>query len=141
MAPESDYRDDDAASAAKKLSDAGVTVNTGAHGQREGLGTHWEMWSFARGGFSPMEAIATATINSASYLGMENELGSIEEGKLADILILSRNPLSNIQNTDSVEYVILNGRMYEAETLAEQVSGDRSAPQLHWRDKSENHIH
>ena len=141
MAPESDYRDDDAASAAKKLSDAGVTVNTGAHGQREGLGTHWEMWSFARGGFSPMEAIATATINSASYLGMENELGSIEEGKLADILILSRNPLSNIQNTDSVEYVILNGRMYEAETLAEQVSGDRSAPQLLWRDKSENHIH
>ena len=140
MAPESDYKDDDAANVAKQLSDAGVIVNTGAHGQREGLGTHWEMWSFARGGFSPLEALATATINPAIHLGMENEIGSIEPGKLADMVILSQDPLENILNTDSVEHVILNGRIYEARTLAEEFSGERPPPKLYWHDKPESLI-
>ena len=90
MAPESEFRDDDAAAVAKTLMDNGVTVNIGAHGQREGLASHWEMWSFVRGGMSPMQALSAATINPATYLGMDADLGSIEPGKLADLVVLTK---------------------------------------------------
>ena len=69
MAPDADFRDDDAAAVAKQLLEEGVMVNVGAHGQREGLATHWEMWSFARGGMSPMQALSTATLTRLSTLG------------------------------------------------------------------------
>ena len=133
MAPESEFRDDDAAAVAKTLMDNGVTVNIGAHGQREGLASHWEMWSFVRGGMSPMQALSAATINPATYLGMDADLGSIEPGKLADLVVLTKNPLENIEYSDDVSHVMINGRFYRADTLAEQVTGDRPAPKLWWR--------
>jgi imidazolonepropionase-like amidohydrolase len=133
MAPESEFRDDDAAAVAKTLMDSGVTVNIGAHGQREGLASHWEMWSFVRGGMSPMQALSAATINPATYLGMDADLGSIEPGKLADLVVLTKNPLENIEYSDDVSHVMINGRFYRADTLAEQVTGDRPAPKLWWR--------
>lgn len=123
-APERDFRDDDAAAAAKLLLDAGVIVNTGAHGQREGLATHWEMWSFARGGMTPMQALSLATINPAKYLSMDADLGSIEAGKLADLVILNSNPLEDIRQTDDISHVMLNGRLYRAADLAEEVTGE-----------------
>lgn len=140
MAPEADYRDDDAAAAAKVLLDEGVLVNTGAHGQREGLGTHWEMWSFVRGGFSPMEALSAATINPAIYMGMSDDVGSLEVGKLADLVVLDANPLENIRNSDQISHVILNGRIYRAADLSEEVSGDASIAPFYWQGKAESAI-
>ncbi|MFO7550643.1 MAG: amidohydrolase family protein [Haliea sp.] len=140
MAPETDYRDDDAAAAAKVLLDEGIMVNTGGHGQREGLATHWEMWSFVRGGFSPMQALAAATINPATYLGMDKDLGSLEPGKLADLVILDRNPLEDIRHSDHISHIVLNGRVYEAESLAEVHTGDRTLQPFWWQGRPESEI-
>ncbi|TXS92882.1 amidohydrolase family protein [Parahaliea maris] len=140
MAPEADYRDDDAAAAAKVLLDKGIMVNTGAHGQREGLGTHWEMWSFVRGGFSPMEALSAATINPATYLGMSDDVGSLEAGKLADLVILEDNPLADIRNTDHISHVMVNGRLYRAGDLGEEVTGDAELKPFYWQGKPESEI-
>lgn len=124
MAPIEDYADDDAARGAKKLADAGVLVSIGAHGQREGLGAHWEMWSFARGGMSPVEALRTATTAPAEHLGFASDLGSLERGKLADLVILSANPLDDIRNTDDIEHVMQGGRLFEVKTMNEVITGD-----------------
>lgn len=132
MAPESDFRDKDSAAVARLLMEAGVSVHTGAHGQREGLATHWEMWSFVRGGMSPMQALSTATINPANYLGMEADLGSVEVGKLADLVVLSDNPLDDIRHSDNVEMVMLNGRLYRAQSLDEVAPGDSRLEPFWW---------
>ena len=140
IAPEEDYRDDDAAAVARQLMERGVIVNSGAHGQREGLATHWEIWSFARGGMSPLQALATATINPAKYLGMESEIGSLEVGKLADLQIVEGNPLTDIRITDRLTHVMLNGRLYRASDLREQITGDRSTAPLWWHNKKQYEI-
>jgi len=105
MAPEEDYADADAGAVSKKLMEAGVMVSIGGHGQREGLASHWEMWSFARGGMSPLQTLRTATTEPARHLGFDKDLGTLEKGKLADLVILSDNPLDDIRNTDKVEHV------------------------------------
>ena len=140
MAPESDYKDDDSAASAKVLMEAGVRVNIGAHGQREGLASHWEMWSFVRGGMSPMQALSAATINPATYLAMDGDLGSIEVGKLADLVILDANPLTDIRNSDKVSHIVLNGRVYESNTLAEVTTGDRKLQPFWWQGKPRSKI-
>lgn len=139
-APDADFRDNAAAAAAKVLLDAGIMVNTGAHGQREGLGTHWEMWSFARGGFSPMEALSAATINPAKYLAMDADVGSLEPGKLADMVIMNANPLDDIRNTDQISHVMINGHIYEADTLQETYTGDAELEPFYWQGKPESEI-
>lgn len=125
MAPEEDYADAVSAATAKKLMEAGVLVNIGAHGQREGLAAHWEMRSFVRGGMSPLQALMTATVNPAKFLGYDDDLGTLEKGKLADLVILSDNPLDDIAYSDRVEHVMQNGRLFEAKTMNEVVTGDR----------------
>ena len=104
-----------------------MLVNTGAHGQREGLGSHWEIWAFVQGGMSPMQALQAATIDPARHLGLARDLGSIENGKLADLLIVDGNPLEDIRVTDDIAYVVLNGRIYEGGTLAEKRDGSAQA--------------
>jgi imidazolonepropionase-like amidohydrolase len=135
MAPEEEFKDADAAAVAKLLLEAGVTVNTGAHGQREGLATHWELWSFVRGGMSPMQALSLATVNPARYLGMDQELGSIEAGKLADLLVLDADPLENIRHSDRIHWVVINGRIYNASNLHETLTGDTKLRPLWWYGK------
>lgn len=97
----------------------GGLAGIGSHGQLQGLGYHWEVWSVASGGMSNMNALRTATILGATALGLDKELGSIEEGKLADIIIMDANPLQNIRNTNTIRYVIKNGRLYDGNTLDE----------------------
>ena len=92
-------------------------VQLGAHGELQGLGAHWELWMFAQGDMTPMEALRAATIKGAQYLGLDNELGSLGTGKLADLVVLAKNPLENIRNSDSVRMVMLNGRLFHAESM------------------------
>jgi imidazolonepropionase-like amidohydrolase/Tol biopolymer transport system component len=138
MAPPADHQAfRDSAGNAKRLMESGVLVNIGAHGQREGLGSHWEMWSFVLGGMSPMQALKAATINPARYMGLARDIGSIEAGKLADLLIVEGNPLEDIRVTDDIAYVVLNGRIYEGGTLAEKVTGERKLAPFYWSAASE----
>jgi len=131
-APESDFYHITAARTAKQLADEGIAVTIGAHGQREGLGSHWEMWGFAQGGMSPYEVLRTATTDSARKLGMSDDIGSLEPGKLADLVILDANPLEDIYRTDEIHRVMLNGRLYDAATLNEVVTGDRETRPFFW---------
>ncbi len=133
-APEADYMDATSAATAKKLFEAGVPVSIGAHGQREGLGAHWEMWSFVRGGMSSLQALSTATITPAKHLGYAKDIGSLEPGKLADLIILGGNPLEDIANTDTVEHVMLGGRLYKADTMEEVLSGDKKRAPYYWEE-------
>lgn len=109
----------------KKMQDAGININLGSHGQLQGLGAHWELWMLTQGGMSNLQAIKCATINGAKHLGMDKEIGSIASGKLADLVILDKNPLTNIQNSNSVNMVMVNGRLYDAATLNEIGNYDR----------------
>jgi imidazolonepropionase-like amidohydrolase/Tol biopolymer transport system component len=132
IAPEEDYADTWAAREARKLADRGIQVNIGAHGQQEGIAAHWEMWSFVKGGWTPLQALQAATIMPARTLGMERDLGSLEVGKLADLVVLDANPLENIRNSDKIDQVMLGGRLYDAATLNERVTGNRVRPAYWW---------
>ena len=105
------------AASAKKLVEAGVRVNLGQHGQLQGLGCHWDMWAFAHGGASNFDVLRMGTKFPAEYLGLGDELGTIQTGKLADIALLAANPLENIENTDSVRYVVKNGELFDTESM------------------------
>jgi imidazolonepropionase-like amidohydrolase/Tol biopolymer transport system component len=132
LAPEEDYVDDDNAREAKKLADRGTLVSIGAHGQQAGLGPHWEMWSFVRGGYTPIEALRAATIVPATSLGYQKDVGSLEPGKLADLVVLDADPTQDIRNSDKVSQVMLGGRLYEAATLNEVTTGTRKRLPYWW---------
>jgi imidazolonepropionase-like amidohydrolase len=109
----------------KKLQDAGVNINMGAHGQLQGLGAHWELWMLQQGGMSNLQAIRCATINGAKSLGMDAEIGSLKAGKLADLIVLDANPLDNIRNSEQIRYVMVNGRLYNPDTMNETGNNDK----------------
>ncbi|MDI6623705.1 MAG: amidohydrolase family protein [Brevundimonas sp.] len=113
-APDNEWNHISVAREATRLAAEGVTVQIGAHGQREGLAAHWEVWSLTQGGMQPLEAIRAGTLNGAKALGMDGDIGSLEVGKLADMVVLDANPLENIRNTTSVAYTVLNGRVYDS---------------------------
>ena len=131
-APVGQYYDDRAARATKPLFDEGVMISIGGHGQREGLAAHWEMQSFQRGGYSPLEALTTATVNPARHLGMLDDIGTLEAGKLADMVILGSDPLEDIKNAEDVEHVIQGGRVYESDTMKEVITGDGGRGPYPW---------
>jgi imidazolonepropionase-like amidohydrolase len=136
MIPDEEYNNGFilASKSCKTLADAGVKVNLGAHGQLQGLGAHWELWMLAQGGMSNMQALRCATMNGAHYVGMDHAIGSLETGKLADLIILDKNPLEDIQNSQYVRYTMINGRLYDCETLNETITGSRSRSKFWWEN-------
>ncbi|HEX2444650.1 MAG TPA: amidohydrolase family protein [Vicinamibacterales bacterium] len=136
MADEDDFNHILIARGAKQIADAGGSVQVGAHGQLQGLGAHWEMWMLGQGGFTPIEVLRAATIDGARYLGLDGEIGSLEKGKLADLVVLDKNPLENIRNTESISMVMLNGRLYDGATMDEIGNHPRKRKPFYWeRDK------
>ncbi len=119
---------DDHAQFVNNLVKAGGNAGVGSHGQLQGLGYHWELWSIASGGISNHNALKVATIQGAKAIGLDGDLGSIEPGKLADLIILDKNPLEDIRNTNTVNKVMKNGRLYDGNTLDEEHPVVRKAP-------------
>ena len=118
----------------KKLYDRGVQMHMGAHGQMMGLGAHWEMELFTQGGFSNYDAIEIATINGFKHHGLDHKLGSIEIGKLADLVIMKKNPLENIRNSRTIEYVIKNGVVYSGNNAARVYPNPAPASKYYFKE-------
>lgn len=116
----------------KDLVDAGGIAGVGSHGQLQGLGYHWELWAMQAGGLTPHEALQVATIHGAKAIGLQKDLGSLEAGKLADLVILDKNPLTNIRHTDAIYQVMKNGRLYEGSSLDEVYPRKQKAPTFDW---------
>jgi len=115
--PESEYAFPILAEGLADLVRAGANAGVGGHGEWLGLDTHWELWSVAKA-LPPMEALEVATWQGASYVGLNRDLGSIEVGKLADLVVLDANPLDDIRNTRAIRLVMKAGLAYDGGTLA-----------------------
>lgn len=111
---------------------AGGRVGLGSHGELQGLGVHWELWMMQSGGLTPFETLRAATIHGADAVGLGKDLGSLEVGKLADLQVLDKNPLTDIHNTNSVRFVMKNGRLYDGNTLDEVWPRARPLPPQWW---------
>lgn len=140
MAPQEEYDNGHirVSKTAKRLNDAGVTVNLGAHGQLQGLGAHWELWLLHQGGMSNLQALRAATLNGAEYLGMSNDIGSLKVGKLADLVIMDKNPLENIRHTESIIYTMINGRLYDTNTMNEIGNSPKERAAFYWENNTYN---
>jgi hypothetical protein len=123
---------DEAAAQAAKIQRAGGLVGVGGHGELQGLGYHWEMWAYAMGGMTPIEVLRAATIDGAEIIGFHQDLGSIEVGKLADLVVLDANPLDNIRHTNTISFVMKNGELYEGDTLNQVWPVERELPAFWW---------
>src|SRR5262249_23956381 len=100
-----------------KLQRSGGLVGVGSHGQLQGLGYHWEMWMLASGGMTTLEVLRCATVNGSKIVGRPDGLGYIEPGKLADLVVLDKNPLEDIHNTKTIHWVMKNGELLASDTL------------------------
>ncbi len=140
MAPEDEYENGHilTSKSIKKLADQGVKICVGGHGQLQGLGYLWEMWNLSQGGMTNEQVLKASTIHGAEYIGMGAHLGSIEKGKLADFIVLDKDPLLDIHNINSVIYTIANGRMYDTETMNEMGNYDHPRTKFFWEQEGYN---
>ena len=118
---------------AKRIVEAGGRVGVGSHGQLQGLGYHWEVWAVASGGMSNHDVLRCATIFGAEAIGLGQDLGSLGAGKLADLVVLNANPLDDIRHTNAIHYVMMNGRLYDGDTLDEIYPRQRPMEATSWQ--------
>ena len=111
---------------------AGGRIGVGSHGQLQGLGMHWELWLLQSGGLPTHDALRSATIVGAEAIGLADDIGSLEAGKLADFLVLDKDPLQNIRNSNTISMVMMNGRLYDANNLDEVYPRQRKLPAQPW---------
>ena len=131
--PDEDYNDRETSAGAHDILRAGGHVALGGHGEMQGLQVHWEMRLLAHGGMSPHDVLRVATINSAAAIGLDGDLGSIAAGKLADLIVLDRDPLTDIRNTTAIRYVMQNGVLYDGQTLDRVTPTVATLPAPWWR--------
>lgn len=106
----------------RRLADSGVTLATGTDSPYipSGAGLHGELRSLTRAGLTPYEALRAATLDSAILAGVDRELGSIEPGKLADLVVVDGDPLADIRDADNIDMVVLNGERRPLDSLLQQ---------------------
>ena len=121
------------AEAAAEVVEAGGRVGVGAHGQLQGLGYHWELWALGSG-MGELGALRAATIHGASIIGLEKEIGSLEVGKLADLVVLEKNPLEDLRNSNTVLWVMKNGELFDGDNLDQLWPKEQPAPEQWWWD-------
>ncbi|MEZ4320913.1 MAG: amidohydrolase family protein [Myxococcota bacterium] len=138
LSPDGEYNHFDVARFAKTLVDAGGWVNLGAHGQRQGLAAHWELWMFEQGGMTPHEALRSGTIYPAKTLGFDRDVGSLEVGKLADLLVLDANPLEDLRSSREIALTVLGGRVYDAATMTAVHPAAPARPPLWFESQGTN---
>jgi imidazolonepropionase-like amidohydrolase/Tol biopolymer transport system component len=138
--PPDEYQFMNVAAGAAKIVREGGKVTLGAHGQLQGLGAHWELWALAgegqaagQEGLSPMNALRAATIVAAEKIGFGPDLGSVESGKLADLVVLDADPLADIHNTTKIRWVVKNGEVYDAGTMRQEWPAQKPLPPFFWR--------
>jgi Tol biopolymer transport system component len=116
---------------AMRIHRAGGLVGAGSHGEMQGLGLHWEMEGFVAGGATPAEALEIATIRNAEIIGRAHDIGSLEAGKLADLVVLDADPRKDIANARAIALVMRGGLLFDGETLA-PVNHAGTAPERWW---------
>ncbi len=116
--PDTDYSFPFIAQGMMDVVEAGGWGAIGSHGQAHGIATHWEIW-MVESASDPMTALEVASVHGAVFLGADQDLGTIETGKLADLLVLNSNPLDDIRNTTDILYVVQGGIVRDATTLDE----------------------
>jgi len=120
------------AEAAAQIVRAGGLLQIGGHGQLQGIQCHWEMWALQSGGLSNMEVLRAATLRGAEAIGFAQDLGSIEPGKLADLIVLNKDPLADIRNTNTIRWVMKDGELFEGDTLNQVWPVQKTLPALWW---------
>jgi Tol biopolymer transport system component/imidazolonepropionase-like amidohydrolase len=135
-AHEDDYNHMNVATIAKASFDQGGLVQAGGHGQLNGICTHWEIWSFVQGGMTPEEALICGTINGAKYLGLDGDIGSLEKGKLADLIVIEKgyDPTKEIRHSERIQYTMANGNLYNAATMTEYGKQETAKPKFFWQN-------
>jgi Tol biopolymer transport system component/imidazolonepropionase-like amidohydrolase len=138
-APLEDYNHMRVAEIAKQVVEQGGMAQTGGHGQLNGIDTHWELWSFVQGGMSNIDSLRCGTILGAKYLGMDADLGSLEKGKLADLIVIERghDPTKDIRDSQEIAMVMTNGRLFDAMTMAEIGGAESPAPKFFFQDPNQ----
>lgn len=139
VAPE-EYQFQNVAEGVAAVARAGGNVSLGAHGQLQGLGVHWELWAMGgengRGkALAPHEALRAATLAAADKLGFAHDLGSVEAGKLADLVVLDADPLADLHASTKIRWVVKNGELWEAETMKRLWPVEQPPPRQYWQGK------